>query len=129
MTYYMYYIVTKAIFLHLFDFMLLLFYFSGPIATFLMNHMSHRKVALLGAVLSSAGLIAMPFAPNLVYMYGFYGVLSGNKKKEAHIIKYQFICVCTLFSLCQQLITDKMHFIFFLCYTKQKFIRNAAVSN
>lgn len=86
---------------------------SGPIATFLMNHMSHRKVALLGAVLSSAGLIAMPFAPNLVYMYGFYGVLSGNKKKEAHIIKYQFICVCTLFSLCQQLITDKMHFIFF----------------
>lgn len=50
---------------------------SGPIATFLMNHMSHRKVALLGAVLSSAGLIAMPFAPNLVYMYGFYGVLSG----------------------------------------------------
>lgn len=45
-----------------------------------MNHMSHRKVALLGAVLSSAGLIAMPFAPNLVYMYGFYGVLSGNKK-------------------------------------------------
>lgn len=64
--------------------MLLLFDFSGPIATFLMNHMSHRKVALLGAVLSSAGLIAMPFAPNLVYMYGFYGVLSGNKKKEAH---------------------------------------------
>nr|XP_022292383.1 monocarboxylate transporter 14-like [Crassostrea virginica]XP_022292384.1 monocarboxylate transporter 14-like [Crassostrea virginica] len=50
---------------------------SGPIATFLMNHMSHRKVALLGAVISSAGLIAMPFAPNLVYMYGFYGVLSG----------------------------------------------------
>ncbi|XP_061177349.1 monocarboxylate transporter 9-like [Saccostrea echinata] len=50
---------------------------SGPIATFLMNHMSHRKVALLGAILSSAGLIAMPFAPNLVYMYGFYGVLSG----------------------------------------------------
>lgn len=50
---------------------------SGPIATFMMNHMSHRKVALLGGVLSSAGLIAMPFAPNLVYMYGFYGVLSG----------------------------------------------------
>ncbi|XP_065927540.1 monocarboxylate transporter 12 [Magallana gigas] len=67
----------SAIFLHLFDFILLLFYFSGPIATFLMNHMNHRKVALLGAVLSSAGLIAMPFAPNLVYMYGFYGVLSG----------------------------------------------------
>uniref|UniRef100_K1R9A4 Monocarboxylate transporter 12 n=1 Tax=Magallana gigas TaxID=29159 RepID=K1R9A4_MAGGI len=59
--------------------MYLLKYFkdASPIATFLMNHMSHRKVALLGAVLSSAGLIAMPFAPNLVYMYGFYGVLSG----------------------------------------------------
>lgn len=113
MTYYMYYIVTKAIFLHLFDFMLLLFYFSGPIATFLMNHMSHRKVALLGAVLSSAGLIAMPFAPNLVYMYGFYGVLSGNKKKLAHVIKYQFICIYTLFSLCQLFITEKMHFKFF----------------
>lgn len=72
------YLKTKAIFLHYF--ISCFFYFPGPIATFLMNHMSHRKVALLGAVLSSAGLIAMPFAPNLVYMYGFYGVLSGNKK-------------------------------------------------
>jgi hypothetical protein len=58
-------------------------YLLGPIATFLMNHMSHRKVALLGAVLSSAGLIAMPFAPDLVYMYGVYGVLSG-KMQELH---------------------------------------------
>lgn len=64
------------------------FYFPGPIATFLMNHMSHRKVALLGAVLSSAGLIAMPFAPNLVYMYGFYGVLSGNKKDTSWVRYY-----------------------------------------
>lgn len=73
------YLKTKEIFLHYFIFKCF-FYFPGPIATFLMNHISHRKVALLGAVLSSAGLIAMPFAPNLVYMYGFYGVLSGNKK-------------------------------------------------
>ena len=57
----------------------------GPIATFLMNHMSHRKVALLGAVISSAGLIAMPFAPNLVYMYGFYGVLSGKTSRVVYL--------------------------------------------
>lgn len=49
----------------------------GPIATFLMNHLSHRKVALIGATLSSIGLLAMPFAPNIMYMYGFYGVISG----------------------------------------------------
>ncbi|XP_052090032.1 monocarboxylate transporter 14-like [Mytilus californianus] len=50
---------------------------SGPIATILMNHMSHRKVALIGATLSCIGLIGLPFAPNIIYMYGFYGVLSG----------------------------------------------------
>ncbi|KAK3097385.1 hypothetical protein FSP39_009166 [Pinctada imbricata] len=50
---------------------------SGPIASFLMNHLSHRKVSLLGALLSSVGLIALPFTPNLIYMYGFYGILAG----------------------------------------------------
>ncbi|XP_060568127.1 monocarboxylate transporter 14-like isoform X1 [Ruditapes philippinarum] len=50
---------------------------AGPLASVLMTRWSHRQVALLGAVLCNIGLITMPFAPNLEYMYAFYGVLSG----------------------------------------------------
>ncbi|XP_045162792.2 monocarboxylate transporter 14-like [Mercenaria mercenaria] len=50
---------------------------TGPLASVLMTRWSHRQVALLGAVLCNIGLIFMPFAPNLEYMYAFYGVLSG----------------------------------------------------
>ncbi|KAH3853346.1 hypothetical protein DPMN_095868 [Dreissena polymorpha] len=38
---------------------------------------SHRQVAMLGAVLANLGLIVMPFAPNLVFMYAFFGILTG----------------------------------------------------
>ncbi|KAL3854951.1 hypothetical protein ACJMK2_014186 [Sinanodonta woodiana] len=50
---------------------------SGPIASLLMNHLSHRQVALIGAIISSIGLTCMPFAPNVVYMYVFYGFVTG----------------------------------------------------
>ena len=42
-----------------------------------MSRWTHRQVALSGAVLSSIGLICMPFAPNIPYMYAFYGVITG----------------------------------------------------
>ncbi|KAL3854964.1 hypothetical protein ACJMK2_014199 [Sinanodonta woodiana] len=50
---------------------------AGPIAGLLMNYLSHRQVALIGASISSIGLTCMPFTPNLEYMYFFYGVLTG----------------------------------------------------
>ncbi|KAL3854953.1 hypothetical protein ACJMK2_014188 [Sinanodonta woodiana] len=50
---------------------------AGPIASLLMNYLSHRQMALIGASISSIGLICMPFAPNVVYMYVFYGFLTG----------------------------------------------------
>ncbi|KAL3854967.1 hypothetical protein ACJMK2_014202 [Sinanodonta woodiana] len=50
---------------------------TGPIAGLLMNHLSHRQVALIGASISSIGLTCMPFTPNVVYMYVFYEVLTG----------------------------------------------------
>ncbi|WAR19270.1 MOT14-like protein [Mya arenaria] len=50
---------------------------AGPLASVLMSRWSHRQVALLGAILSNLGLICMPFAPNLPFMYVFYGVISG----------------------------------------------------
>ncbi|KAL3854960.1 hypothetical protein ACJMK2_014195 [Sinanodonta woodiana] len=53
------------------------FFGSGPIASLLMNYLSHRQVALIGAIISFTGLACMPFAPNVVYMYFFYGFLSG----------------------------------------------------
>ncbi|KAK3611188.1 hypothetical protein CHS0354_009441 [Potamilus streckersoni] len=50
---------------------------SGPIAGLLMNYLSHRQVALIGASISSIGLTCMPFTPNVEYMYFFYGFLTG----------------------------------------------------
>lgn len=52
--------------------------FTGPLASLLMSVWSHRQVALLGALLSNIGLICMPFAPNLEYMYVFYGIVTGK---------------------------------------------------
>ncbi|KAL3854963.1 hypothetical protein ACJMK2_014198 [Sinanodonta woodiana] len=50
---------------------------AGPITSLLMNYLSHRQVALIGAILSSIGLTCMPFAPNVLYMYFFFGFLTG----------------------------------------------------
>ncbi|KAL3854961.1 hypothetical protein ACJMK2_014196 [Sinanodonta woodiana] len=50
---------------------------AGPIASFLLYNLSHRQVALIGASISSIGLICMPFAPNVLYMYFFFGFLTG----------------------------------------------------
>lgn len=52
--------------------------FSGPLASFLMQKTSYRKVCLLGAVLSSIGLSALPFTPNIPYMIAFYGIITGS---------------------------------------------------
>ncbi|KAL4238902.1 hypothetical protein ACF0H5_003609 [Mactra antiquata] len=50
---------------------------AGPLASVLMTRWSHRQVAVLGAIFANMGLVLMPFAPNLEYMYVFYGILSG----------------------------------------------------
>ncbi|KAJ8298560.1 hypothetical protein KUTeg_022620, partial [Tegillarca granosa] len=51
--------------------------FTGPLASFLMSKISYRSVALLGAFLSSAGLLCIPFAPNILFIDIFYGVFTG----------------------------------------------------
>lgn len=43
-----------------------------------MQKTSYRKVCLLGAVLSSIGLSALPFTPNIPYMIAFYGIITGS---------------------------------------------------
>jgi hypothetical protein len=42
-----------------------------------MSKWSYRKVAVVGAILSSIGLVAFVFSPNVLYAYFFYGVLNG----------------------------------------------------
>ncbi|XP_053372744.1 monocarboxylate transporter 12-like [Mercenaria mercenaria] len=49
----------------------------GPLAGLLISKWSYRKVAFIGAICSSAGLVAMSFAPSVAYAYFFYGLLNG----------------------------------------------------
>ncbi|XP_021341303.1 monocarboxylate transporter 10-like isoform X2 [Mizuhopecten yessoensis] len=49
---------------------------GGPLASFLMRKMSYRKVSFLGSLLSSIGLLFCPFAPNIIYLDVFYGVVT-----------------------------------------------------
>ena len=63
--------------------------FSGPLASFLMSIWGHRKVALLGAILTNIGLICMPFAPNLEFMYVFYGIITGKISKYDRVTMHQ----------------------------------------
>ncbi|KAJ8319245.1 hypothetical protein KUTeg_004336 [Tegillarca granosa] len=50
---------------------------AGPVASYLMSRLSCRCVALIGAGISSVGLLCVPFAPNIIYLYVFYGVFTG----------------------------------------------------
>ncbi|XP_069122830.1 monocarboxylate transporter 14-like [Argopecten irradians] len=50
---------------------------GGPLASYLMRKISYRKVSLLGALLGSFGLLLCPFAPNIIYLHVFYGVITG----------------------------------------------------
>ncbi|XP_061181935.1 monocarboxylate transporter 14-like [Saccostrea echinata] len=54
-----------------------LFLGAGPLASIMMRMMSYRKVCLLGALLSSTGLIALPFTMNMIFLLFFYGILTG----------------------------------------------------
>ncbi|XP_067672005.1 monocarboxylate transporter 9-like [Haliotis asinina] len=50
---------------------------SGPLASLLMNYVSHRTIVLIGAGLSSASILCVPFLPNIGYMYALWGVGAG----------------------------------------------------
>ncbi|KAK6171354.1 hypothetical protein SNE40_019560 [Patella caerulea] len=50
---------------------------TGPIASYLMDRYSHRKVVLVGGFMSSVGILVMPWLPGIPYMYLFYGVING----------------------------------------------------
>lgn len=52
--------------------------FPGPLVGILVCRWSRRKIAVVGALLSTVGLAAMPFSPNIVYIYFFYGILNGT---------------------------------------------------
>ena len=51
--------------------------FSGPVASYLMRRMSYRKVAVIGSLLSTIGLLVIPFLNNIILLYAVYGVLVG----------------------------------------------------
>lgn len=50
---------------------------TGPLASFLMRKTSYRKICLIGALLSSIGLSALPLTPNITYLIVFYGIIVG----------------------------------------------------
>lgn len=50
---------------------------AGPLASILMRKMSYRRVCFLGAVLSSCGLIVLPFTVDMVFLLFFYGIVTG----------------------------------------------------
>ncbi|XP_048248887.1 monocarboxylate transporter 9-like [Haliotis rufescens] len=50
---------------------------SGPLASLLMNYLSHRTIVLIGAGLSSASILCVPFLPSIGYMYALWGVCAG----------------------------------------------------
>lgn len=50
---------------------------AGPLASILMRKMSYRRVCFLGAVLSTCGLIVLPFTMNMIFLLFFYGIVTG----------------------------------------------------
>ncbi|XP_061182534.1 monocarboxylate transporter 13-like [Saccostrea echinata] len=61
---------------------------TGPFASFLMRKISYRKVCLLGAIMSSAGLSLLPFTPNIPYLIVFFGALTGTGYSFLYISSY-----------------------------------------
>lgn len=80
-----------------------------------MRKTSYRRVCLLGALLSSIGLSALPFTPNLPYLIVFYGVFTGKTKYSMYMFskkkKVRWIYKHRLISLK-------------LSYPSRKFFRN-----
>ena len=56
-----------------------LIYSSGPLASYLCNRYSHRRVGQLGGVLSCLGTAVAAYAPNLPVVYISLGVIAGKK--------------------------------------------------
>ncbi|XP_071105130.1 monocarboxylate transporter 12-B-like [Haliotis cracherodii] len=56
---------------------ILWFFSAGPLASLLMNYLSHRTIVLIGAGLSSASILCVPFLPSIGYMYALWGVCAG----------------------------------------------------
>ncbi|KAK3091086.1 hypothetical protein FSP39_017020 [Pinctada imbricata] len=50
---------------------------AGPLVSLMMRFLSYRKVALIGAALSSLGMLIMPFTPAIELLLLFYGVMAG----------------------------------------------------
>ena len=52
--------------------------FEGPVTSFLMTKFEHRKVALFGGIVSSAGLLMSSFAKEIWHLYLTYGLITGE---------------------------------------------------
>ncbi|XP_063421462.1 monocarboxylate transporter 14-like [Mytilus trossulus] len=50
---------------------------AGPFVSLLMRHMSYRRVAVIGSLLSTTSLLCVPFLDNIIYLYIIYGLFTG----------------------------------------------------
>ncbi|XP_052095889.1 monocarboxylate transporter 14-like [Mytilus californianus] len=50
---------------------------AGPFVSLLMRHMSYRRVAVIGSLLSTISLLCVPFLDNIIYLYIIYGIFTG----------------------------------------------------
>ncbi|ESP01443.1 hypothetical protein LOTGIDRAFT_111664 [Lottia gigantea] len=50
---------------------------TGPLASYLMDRFSHRKVVIFGGLMCSMGILAIPWLPSINYLYFVYGVVNG----------------------------------------------------
>ncbi|XP_052090891.1 monocarboxylate transporter 14-like [Mytilus californianus] len=49
---------------------------AGPFVSLLMRHMSYRRVAVIGSLLSTISLMCVPFLDNIIYLYIIYGIFT-----------------------------------------------------
>ncbi|XP_041363584.1 monocarboxylate transporter 14-like [Gigantopelta aegis] len=50
---------------------------AGPLTSFLMWKLEHRTIVMIGAALSTVGMLPLPYLSSLDYYCAFYGVLAG----------------------------------------------------
>lgn len=61
--------------------------FSGPLASALCNKYSCRFVVMLGALISSLGVLLSAFVPSMPYLYFTYGVMGGKYTAGSYVAR------------------------------------------
>ena len=59
-------------------FYLCFFYFTGPIASALVNRFGSRAVTIVGSIISAFSFVISNYSPNLIVFHLSYGLLGGR---------------------------------------------------